>query len=78
MAQSKPKMHGMRSNRHRAKITSNAGQSRISKNFIYSKRDVNDLFYIIINAAAIGLSVAGCYFTPVNLFQTLKKTIWTQ
>jgi len=45
MAQSKPKMSGMGSNRHRPKIASNAGQSRISKNFIYSKRDVNDLFY---------------------------------
>jgi len=34
----------LRSNRHRLKITSNAGQSRISKNFIYSKRDATDSY----------------------------------
>jgi uncharacterized protein YoxC len=33
------------SNRHRRKTISNASQSRISKNFTYSKRDVNDFGY---------------------------------
>ena len=46
MAQNKPKINQANSNRHRPKIASNASQSRISKNFIYSKRDVNDTVYI--------------------------------
>ena len=48
MAQNKPKTNQVNSNRHRLKITSNAGQSRISKNFIYSKRDVNEFGFITI------------------------------
>jgi hypothetical protein len=43
MAQNKPKTNQANSNRHGPKITSNTRQSRISKNFIYSKRDVNDI-----------------------------------
>jgi len=42
MAQNKPKTNQANSNRHGPKITSNTRQSRISKNFIYSKRDVNE------------------------------------
>ena len=47
MAQNKPKTNQANSNRHGPKITSNTRQSRISKNFIYSKRDVNDADYLL-------------------------------
>ncbi|HEX4375377.1 MAG TPA: hypothetical protein VHZ50_18875, partial [Puia sp.] len=43
-----PKNHEIRSNRHRPKIASNADQSRISKNYIYSKRDTIDMRKLIM------------------------------
>jgi hypothetical protein len=50
------KKPGNRSNRHRPKIASKARQSRISKNFTYSKRDATEKMMAIIST---GMNQAG-------------------